>query len=66
MMAARLSFEERRFILKCYWKYENTVEVQRQFSREFQEEPPRRVSISGMSNKIEADGTVQNVHEKRS
>ena len=30
-MAARLNFEERKFILKFYWKYENAVEVQRQF-----------------------------------
>ena len=30
-MAARLDFEERKFILKYYWKYENAVEVQRQF-----------------------------------
>lgn len=26
--AARLSFDQRKFILKCYWKFENAVEVQ--------------------------------------
>ena len=35
VMADRLNFEERKFILKCYWKYENTVEVQIQLRREF-------------------------------
>ena len=30
-MAATLNIEERKLILKFYWKYENTVEVQRQF-----------------------------------
>ena len=29
-MTARLNFEERKFILKCYWKYDNTVEVYHQ------------------------------------
>ena len=32
-MAARINLEERKFIQKCYWKYENTVEVQSQFSK---------------------------------
>ena len=30
-MAATLNLEERKFILKFYWKYENAVEVQRPF-----------------------------------
>ena len=29
-MAGTLSFEERKFIDKCYYKYVNAVEVQRQ------------------------------------
>ncbi|CAM1299642.1 Uncharacterised protein r2_g956 [Pycnogonum litorale] len=65
-MTARLNFEERKFILKCYWKYENAVEVQRQFRTEFQREPPTRVTISRIKDKFEADGTVQNVHKQRS
>uniref|UniRef100_A0A673C512 Uncharacterized protein n=1 Tax=Sphaeramia orbicularis TaxID=375764 RepID=A0A673C512_9TELE len=32
-MAARLNFDERKFILKRDWKYENAVEVHRQFRR---------------------------------
>ena len=33
MLAAKLSFDQRKFILKCYWKYKNAVEVQRHFTR---------------------------------
>ena len=61
-MADRLEFEERKFILKCYWKYENTVEVQRQFKREFNKEPPTRVTITRIRDKFEADGIVQDHH----
>lgn len=66
IMEARLSFEQRKFILKCYWKCENAVEVQRQFRREFRRDPPTRLTITRIRDKFEADGTVQNVHEKRS
>ena len=45
-MADRLQFEERKFILKCYWKNENAVEVQRQLKRGFNKEPPTRVTIT--------------------
>ncbi|XP_036359276.1 uncharacterized protein LOC118763655 [Octopus sinensis] len=62
VMAARLDFEERKFILKCYWKYENAVEVQRQFRREFNKEPPTRVTITRIRDKFEADGIVQDAH----
>lgn len=46
MIAARLNFGKRKFILKCYWKYENAVEVLTQFRREFQTGPPKRVPIT--------------------
>ena len=66
MMAGRLSFGQRKFILKCYWKCENTVDVQKQFRREFQRDPPMRLTITCIRDKFKANGTVQNVHEKRS
>ncbi|MEN2497877.1 MAG: hypothetical protein MHMPM18_002211, partial [Marteilia pararefringens] len=65
-MVARLDLEERKFILKSYWKYENAVEVQRQFRREFNKEPPTRVTITLIRDKFEADGSVQDVHKKLS
>ncbi|CAI9738053.1 Hypothetical predicted protein [Octopus vulgaris] len=66
MMADKLSFEQRKFTLKCYWKCENVVEVQREFRREFQANPPTRLTVTRIRDKFEADGTVQNVHEKHS
>jgi hypothetical protein len=35
MAGARLTFEERKSILKWYIKFENVAEVQRQWKREF-------------------------------
>lgn len=66
MAEGRLSVEQRKFILKCYWKYENAVEVQRQFRREYQDDPPTRLTIRRIRDKFEADGTVLNVHRERS
>lgn len=56
MMAARLNFEERKFLLKCNWKSENLEEVQRQLRRELsfrtshRHEPPS-LSFSGRSGR---------------
>jgi hypothetical protein len=35
MAGARLTFEERKSILKWYIKFENVAEVQRQWKRDF-------------------------------
>ena len=32
-MTARLNFKERKFILICYWKCENAVEIQRHYNK---------------------------------
>ena len=40
MAGARLTFDERKAVLKWYIKYENMNEVQRQWRNEFQTEPP--------------------------
>jgi hypothetical protein len=66
MAEVRLSFEERKFMLKCYWKYKNVTEVQREFTREFQRNPPTRRTIACTRDKFEATGTVQDVHKQRS
>jgi len=46
MAGARLTFEERKSILKWYIKFENVAEVQRQWKREFQTQPPTRLTIT--------------------
>ena len=45
MAEARLSFEERKTILKWYLKFGNVVEVQRQWRREYATEPKTRLTI---------------------
>ena len=42
MAGKQLSLEERKFVLKCHWKTENAIEVQRRFRREFARPPPTR------------------------
>ena len=63
-MAVKLSFDERKWILKCYWKVENVVEVQRRWRVEFGS-PPTKVRKTRIGDKFEADGTVQDVLKGR-
>jgi len=62
----RLSFEEHKTILKWYLKFENVVEVQRQWRREYATEPPTRLTIECIHDKFETHGTVCDVHKGRS
>ena len=50
-----------KWLLKCYWKFENVVEVQRRLRIEFGTPPPTRVTITRFRDKFEVDGTVQDV-----
>jgi len=54
----RLTFEERKQVLKWYFKYENICEVQRQWKTTYESEPPRRDTISRIRDKFEEVGTV--------
>jgi len=58
MAGARLSFEERKAVLKWYFKFENISEVQRQWHNEFGTQPPTRLTIACIRDKFEIDGTV--------
>ena len=60
-MAVKLSFVERKWLLKCNWKVENVIEVQRRWRVEFDTLPPTRVTIPRIRDKFEVDGTVQDV-----
>ena len=66
-MAVKLSFEERKWLLKCYWKMEN-AEVQRRWWVEYGTPPPPPptppppppwVTIIRIRDKIEVDGLVK-------
>jgi hypothetical protein len=66
MAKARLSFEQRKTILKWYFKFENVCEVQRQWRREFATEPPTRLTTARIRDKFETVGSVCGVHKQRS
>ena len=59
-MAVKLSFDERKWLLKCYWKMEN-VEVQLLWRVGFGTLPPIRAIMTRIRDKFEVDGTVQDV-----
>ena len=63
-MAVNVSFDERKWFLKCYWKVENVVEVQRRWRVEFGT-PPTSVTITRIRDRFEVDGTVQDVLKSR-
>ncbi|KAJ4442902.1 hypothetical protein ANN_04495 [Periplaneta americana] len=65
-MEQRLSFKQRKVILKWYWRTENVVEIQRQWTREFGTEPPARLTIAHIRDKFETHGTVYDVYKGRS
>ncbi|XP_063971908.1 uncharacterized protein LOC135159795 [Diachasmimorpha longicaudata] len=62
----RLSFEERKQAIKWYWEFENVNGVQRQRSREYDTEPPSRLTITRIRDKFEVHGTVCHVHKGHS
>ena len=57
--------DEHKWLLKCYWKVENVVEVQRRWRVEFGTPLPTRVTITRIRDKFEVDGTVQDVLKGR-
>lgn len=59
----RLTFNERKQILKWYFKHENVVEVQRQWRAEFQSQPPTRDTIARIRDKFDAEGTVCSIQK---
>ena len=59
-------FEERKSILKWYIKFENVAEVQRKWMREFQTQPPTRLTITWLCNKFDTHGTICDVQRRRS
>jgi hypothetical protein len=66
MAEVRLNFEERKYLLKWYWKFENVVEVQRQWRHEYGTDLPSRLTIARIRDKLELHGTVCDMHKGRS
>ena len=64
-MAVKLSCDDRMWLLKSYCKVENVVEVQRRWRLEFGTPPPTRLAITRIWDKLEVDGTVQDVLKDR-
>jgi hypothetical protein len=60
----RLSFEQRKNILKWYWKFENICELRREWRREFATETPTRLIIASIRDKLEGDVTVHKCTNK--
>ena len=58
-MAVKLSFNERNWLLKCYWEVKNVIEVQRRWRVEFGTPPPTRVTR--IRDKFEVDARVKDV-----
>ena len=50
----KLSFYERKWLLKCYWKVKNVVEFQRRRRVEFGIQPPTRVTITRIRESLKS------------
>lgn len=66
MTETRLSFEQRKTILKWYWKTEKISEVQRLWRNEFATDPPSRLTISRIRDKFELYGTICDIQRQKS
>ncbi|KAI8784593.1 conserved oligomeric Golgi complex subunit 6 isoform X1 [Biomphalaria glabrata] len=66
MADLRLSFEERKQIIKWYWKFENVAAVRRQWRSEYGTESPSRLIITCLRDKFEIYVTLCDVHKGRS
>ena len=59
-MAGNLSIEQRKWILKQYWKTENAERVRTAWVEAFNTPPPTRLTIYRIRDKFYATGSVAN------
>ena len=59
MADTRLTFMQKKFVLKTFWKCENKAEVQRCFTNEFHRDAPTRVTTLQILDNFENHGTIQ-------
>ena len=57
-MPRKLTSEERKFILKRYWKTENAQDVIRDWNHYFNTDPPTRLAIYKLRDKFDDTGSV--------
>ena len=60
MMAGNLSTEQRKWILKQYWKTENAERVSTAWVEAFNTPPPTCLAIYRIRDKFDATGSVAN------
>ena len=60
MMAGNVSTEQRKWILKQYWKIENAEWVRTAWVEAFNTPPPTRLTIYRIRDKFDATGSVAN------
>ena len=54
-----LTFVQKKFVPKTFWKCENKAEVQRCFTSKFHRDAPTCVTISEILDNFENHGTIQ-------
>ena len=57
-MARHLTLEERKFIVKRYWKNENVADVIRNWQETYQSPPPTRLTVYQIRDKFNDTGSV--------
>ena len=57
-MPRKLTLEERKFILKRYWKTENAQDVIRDWNHYFNTDPPTGLAIYKLRDKFDDTGSV--------
>jgi hypothetical protein len=60
MMTGNLNTEQRKWILKQYWKTENAQRVRTAWVKAFNTPPPTRATIYHIRDKFDATGSVAN------
>ena len=60
-MAGNLTNDQRKRVIKQYWKKENAEKVQQKWAEEFDTPPPTRLTIYRLCNKFDQTGSICNV-----
>jgi len=64
MMADNLTNDQRKWILKQYWKTENVKKFRQKWVEEFDTPPPSRQTIYRIRDKFDETGSICNATKK--